>query len=204
MRTAYALLGLVWLIIIVAGVYAFNHKFTGPDSAGVSPAITNSTSTTMTSALSLTSSAFENNGTIPSTYTCDDRRDMNPPLSISGVPEGAKSLVLLMDDPDVPKAVKPDGMFDHWVLFNIPPETREIAAGVTIGVPGVNGAGNNAYTGPCPPPQYEPSTHRYFFKLYALDSELSFKAGVSKAEVEKAMQGHIVAEAQLVGRYKRQ
>lgn len=204
MRTAYALLGFVWLIIIVAGVYAFNRTFTKTNDTGKSP-VNSSLSTSMASStLTLTSSAFGDNGKIPSKYTCDGERDLNPPFSIAGVPEGAKSLAFIMDDPDVPKAVKPDGMFDHWVLFNMPPQTREIASGVTVGAPGKNGAGQNQYTGPCPPPQYEPSEHRYFFKLYALDSELSLKAGASKAEVEKAMQGHIVAQTELVGRYKRQ
>lgn len=204
MRTAYALLGLVWLIIIVSGVYAFNHKFTTSGDTEVNSTITNSTSTPMTSKFMLTSSAFDNNGRIPSTYTCDGKRDMNPPLSISGVSEGAQSLVLIMDDPDVPKVNHPEGTFNHWVLFNIPPGAREIATGVTVGTPGTNGAGNNAYYGPCPPPQYEPSEHRYFFKLYALDAELPLQVGASKADVEKAMQGHIIAQTELIGRYKRQ
>ena len=92
---------------------------------------------------------------------------------------------------------------DHWILFNMPPQTREIASGVTVGVPGKNGAGANQYTGPCPPPQYEPSEHRYFFKLYALDTELPLAAGASKADVEQAMRGHVIAQTELVGRYKR-
>jgi len=103
----------------------------------------------------------------------------------------------------VPKALHADGVFDHWVLFNIPAETREIPEGGSVGVAGANGAGKNAYTGPCPPPQYEPSEHRYIFKLYALDSELPLRAGATKADVEKVMEGHIVAQTELVGRYKR-
>lgn len=154
------------------------------------------------SMLTLTSSAFENGASIPSRFTCDGVQ-VSPPLSISGVPEDAKSLVLIMDDPDVPKALKPDGIFDHWVLFNIPPETREIPEGGFVGVSGANSAGRNTYTGPCPPPQYEPSQHRYFFKLYALDAELLLSAGASKAEVESAMQGHIMAHTELMGVYKR-
>jgi Raf kinase inhibitor-like YbhB/YbcL family protein len=156
----------------------------------------------MATTLVLTSSAFENGTSIPPRFTCDGEQ-VNPPLSISGVPAGAKSLTLIMDDPDVPKALKPDGMFDHWVLFNIPPRTTEIGTAVSVGTAGANGAGKNAYTGPCPPAQYQPNEHRYFFKLYALDRELSLRAGASKADVEKAMQGHIIAETQLLGRYKR-
>jgi len=103
----------------------------------------------------------------------------------------------------VPKALHADGVFDHWVLFNIPAETREIPEGGSVGIAGANGAGKNAYTGPCPPPQYEPSEHRYVFKLYALDSELPLQAGATKADVEKVMEGHIVAQTELVGTYKR-
>jgi len=155
------------------------------------------------STLTLTSSAFAEGASIPSRFTCDGDRSVSPALSIAGVPEGTKSLALIMDDPDVPKALHADGVFDHWVLFNIPADTREIPEGTSVGVAGANGAGKNAYTGPCPPPQYEPSEHRYVFKLYALDSELALQQGATKADVEKAMEGHIVAQAQLVGRYKR-
>lgn len=155
------------------------------------------------STLTLKSPAFEQNAAIPAKYTCDGEQ-VNPPLSISGVPTEARSLVLIMDDLDVPKVLKPDGVFDHWILFNIPPETKEIASGTTVGETGANGAGKNQYTGPCPPKQYEPSTHRYFFKLYALDIELPLEVGATKTQVEKAMQGHILAQAEYVGRYKRQ
>lgn len=154
--------------------------------------------------LTLTSSAFEHNGGIPSGYTCDGDRTKNPPLTIAGVPKGTATLALLVDDPDVPKAVKPDGMFDHWTLFNIPPETTMIGEGEAPGVAGANGAGTNAYTGPCPPPEYEPSEHRYFFKLYALDTSLDLSEGATKVEVERAMEGHILERTELVGRYKRQ
>ena len=202
MRTAYLLLGVLWLIIIAGAAYGFNRGFT---PAGDTGSITNQATTPMaTSTLSLTSTAFENGGLIPAKYTCDEDRMLSPQLSIAGVPAEAKSLVLIMDDPDVPKELKPDGVFDHWVLFNIPPTTTEIPEGGSAGIVGANGAGKNAYTGPCPPPQYEPSEHRYFFKLYALDTELTLQAGASKEEVEKAMQGHVVGEVQLMGRYKRQ
>ena len=154
--------------------------------------------------LTLRSTAFENGGTIPSRYTCDGDRAVNPPLEIRGVPEGTVSLALIMDDPDVPKALRPDGVFDHWVVFNIPPETTTIAEGeIPPGVSGANGAGQNAYTGPCPPPQYKPSEHRYFFKLYALDAMLELVPGATKAEVEAAMEGHIIEKTELVGVYRR-
>ena len=119
-------------------------------------------------ALTLTSSAFKNGEVIPAKYTCDGGRLLSPPLSISSVPEVAKSLVIIMDDPDIPKAVQESRgieAFDHWVLFNIPPETREISEGGTAGTAGLNSAGNSGYTGPCPPPEYEPSEQLYIFKL---------------------------------------
>jgi len=158
-------------------------------------------------ALSLTSSAFENNGSIPSQFTCD-AENVSPPLSILGVPEGTKSLALIMDDPDVPKQLRPDGVFDHWTLFNISPPpaggTTEIMQGESAGTAGANGAGKNEYAGPCPPREYEPSEHRYFFRLYALDTGLDLPEGASKAEILKAMEGHVIAQAELMGKYKRQ
>ncbi|MBV9159402.1 MAG: YbhB/YbcL family Raf kinase inhibitor-like protein [Candidatus Kaiserbacteria bacterium] len=155
-----------------------------------------------TSTFSITSSAFEQNGSIPSQYTCDGDQTP-PPLSISGAPEGTKSFALIVIDPDVPKQVKPDGIFLHWLLFNIPAYTTTIGPTGSIGTSGANGMGKEGYVGPCPPKEYEPSEHRYFFHLYALDTMLGLEAGVSEEEVRQAMEGHIVAEAQLIGKYKK-
>lgn len=152
----------------------------------------------------LTSTAFVDGVAIPSTYTCDGDRLLSPPLSIAGVPADTVSLALIMDDPDVPKVLRPDGVFDHWILFNIPPDTKEIEKGKSAGIHGVNSAGNDAYTGPCPPPQYDPPEHRYIFTLYALDIDLPLVEGASKTAVLGAMQGYIIAQTQLIGRYKRQ
>ena len=149
--------------------------------------------------LKLTSLEFEDGKKIPSKYTCDGD-DVSPPLAITGVPNEAKSLVLIMDDPDVPKSLRPDGMWDHWVVFNILPDTTEIAEGVEPqGVYGKGTSGNLQYHGPCPPDR----EHRYFFKLYVLDTELDLNEGVTKAEVEKAMENHILEQAELVGLYER-
>lgn len=149
--------------------------------------------------MKLTSSAFENNGNIPEKYTCEGE-EVSPPLEISEVPEGAKSLVLLMDDPDVPKNLRPDGMWDHWVVWNMPADTTSIAEGSNpSGVLGKNSAGSTAYQGPCPPD----AEHRYFFKLYALDTELDLPEGSSKADVESAMEGHILEQAELMGKYNK-
>ena len=105
-----------------------------------------------------------------------------------------------MDDPDVPKSIRPDGMWDHWVVFNIPPHVREIKKGkAPEGTPGKGTGGNQDYYGPCPPDR----EHRYFFKLYALDAKLDIPAQSSKKQVEKAMEGHILAKAELMGKYER-
>src|SRR3989338_1289494 len=153
--------------------------------------------------MKLTSPAFENNGLIPSKYTCDSVAPINPPLEISSIPNGTKSFALIVDDPDVPKAIRPDGVFDHWVIFNISPNTANIPESALLGICGNNGTGKTGYVGPCPPTQYEPSEHLYFFRVYALDFELPLKEGASKSEVLAAIDGHILDQAELVGRYKR-
>ena len=154
-------------------------------------------------ALTLTSAAFADGGTIPAKYTCDGDPKLSPPLSFGGVPEGAKSLVLIMDDPDVPKALRPDGVFDHWVLFNIPADTTTIAEDAVVGTPGSNSRGEARYTGPCPPPQYEPREHRYIFKLYALRAPLALSTGATKREVLDALAPLVIEEAELTGHYAR-
>ena len=178
-------------LVIIIGIYVIKIKNVSSPDGGL-----------FMSSLSLTSPAFANGASMPSHFTCDGANS-SPGLSISGVPEGAKSLALTMEDPDVPKILRPDGVFDHWVLFNISPTTTEIAEGGTAGTEGKNGVGNNRYTGPCPPSQYEPSEHRYFFRLYALDTELLLTEKASKADVLKAMEGHIIGQAELVGKYKK-
>lgn len=145
--------------------------------------------------MKLTSSAFENNQSIPSKYTCDGE-DINPPLQISEVPEGAKSLVLIVDDPDAPM-----GTWVHWVVWNIDPsisliEEDDVPEG---GVEGLNDFGKNSYGGPCPPS----GTHHYHFKLYALDKTLELDPSSKKEEVEKAMEGSILDWVELVGLYQR-
>ena len=149
--------------------------------------------------MKLTSSAFDHEGKIPAKYTCDGD-NTSPPLTISDVPSDAKSLVLIMDDPDVPKELKEDGMWDHWVIFNIPVSASDIKEGTEPeGTPGTGTAGNTNYFGPCPPDR----EHRYFFKLYALDTKLDLPESATKQQVEEAMEGHIVANTELMGRYER-
>lgn len=149
--------------------------------------------------MQITSPAFQHNSQIPSKYTCDGE-NINPPLQISDVPQEAQSLVLIMEDPDVPKDLKPDGMFDHWVIYNMPPGTKEIKeAAKPPGKQGVNSAGKNAYAGACPPDR----EHRYFFKLFALSEMLDLPDFADKAMVEEAMDGLVLAEAELIGLYNR-
>ncbi|SRR5581483_7706956 len=149
--------------------------------------------------MKLTSPAFIEGGKIPSKFSCQGE-NVNPELLFKDVPSRTKALVLIVDDPDVPEFVRKDRMYDHWVIYNIPPTTMHIPENSPpLGIQGRNTSGDLGYTGPCPPDR----EHRYFFKLYALDAMLSLAEGASKAEVEKAMQGHIIAEAQLIGRYEK-
>lgn len=145
--------------------------------------------------LKLTSAAFANNGNIPSKYTCQGE-DINPPLNISGIPANAKSLVLIIDDPDAPS-----GTWDHWVVWNISIVTKIEEDSVPMGaVQGVNSFSKNEYGGPCPPPG---NAHRYMHKLYALDATLNLNKNSKKSDVERAMQGHILDQTTLVGVYKK-
>jgi Raf kinase inhibitor-like YbhB/YbcL family protein len=142
--------------------------------------------------MKITSSAFHEGANIPSKFTCDGS-DTSPPLQIAGVPSGAKSLVLIVDDPDAP-----GGLFTHWLVWNIPPQTGSIAEGsAPQGVQGANDFGKSGYRGPCPPP----GTHRYSFKIFALDRELELRSGAKRSQVDAAMKGHVIAQGELVGRY---
>jgi Raf kinase inhibitor-like YbhB/YbcL family protein len=143
--------------------------------------------------LSVMSPTFENNQLIPAKYTCDGD-DVNPPLTIEGVPEGTKTLALIVDDPDCPT-----GTWDHWIVWNIPATASKIAENTIPGNEGMNDFRKRSYGGPCPPS----GTHRYFFKVYALDVKLDLSPTSRKRDVEKAMQGHILAKGELVGLYSR-
>ena len=157
-----------------------------------------------TMSLTITSSAFRHNADIPTRYTCDDE-DMSPPLSWTGVPAGAKSLVLIVDDPDAPDPKAPKMTWIHWVLYNLPPGTTSLAEDVDLEdlpkgtLEGINDWKRTGYGGPCPPV----GRHRYFHKIYALDTMLPDLGRPTKAKLEKAMQGHILAQAELVGGYQK-
>ena len=151
-------------------------------------------------AIKITSAAFIEGGMIPREYTCDGR-DISPHLAWTGAPEETKSLSIICDDPDAPM-----GTWVHWVLFNIPATVDELPQGIPPGTVlengarhGINDFGTFGYGGPCPPG----GTHRYYFKIYALDKELTQEPGTIKADLLKAMEGHILAEGHLMGRYER-
>ena len=144
--------------------------------------------------MKITSSAFQEGGNIPSKFTCDGG-NASPPLQIAGVPSEAKTLVLIADDPDAP-----GGLFTHWLVWNIPPQTNSIAEGsAPKGVQGTNDFGKSGYGAPCPPS----GTHRYYFRVFALDRELTLPAGAKRSQLDGAMKGHVVAQGELMGRYAR-
>lgn len=148
-----------------------------------------------TKGMKITSPAFEHNHLIPDKYTCRGE-EVSVPLRFSGVPEKTQSLALIMDDPDAP-----GGTWIHWLLWNIDPRVTEIKEGLAPAgsVQGLNSSGEAAYQGPCPPS----GRHRYFFKLYALDTRLDLPAGARRAQLEEALSGHVVAQAELIGLYEK-
>lgn len=143
----------------------------------------------------ISSTAFDNNGAIPPRFTCDGQ-DVSPPIQLSGTPPGTASLALIVDDPDAPA-----GTWVHWVVWNIDPSVTNIPEGEVPrgGLEGLNDFGRQSYGGPCPPS----GKHRYFFKVYALNRALQLTGRSTKAALEKAMKGHVIAQAQLVGLYSR-
>ena len=151
--------------------------------------------------LSISSAAFSEGARIPEQYTCDGK-DISPPLSWSDPPEGTKSFALICDDPDAPM-----GTWDHWLIYNIPADSEGLSEAVPTdesltdgSMHGLNTWGNTSYGGPCPPPG---DPHRYFFKLYALDTMLALTSDINKDSLESAMKDHILAEAQLMGTFSR-
>jgi len=154
--------------------------------------------------LTLSSSVFRHNADIPPRYTCDDE-DMTPPLAWAGVPAGTRSLVLIVDDPDAPDPNAPKMTWVHWLLYNLPPDTTSLAEDLMSEdlpagtLEGINDWKRPGYGGPCPPV----GRHRYFHKLYALDTLLPDLGRPTKSALENAMQGHILAQAELIGLYQR-
>jgi len=144
--------------------------------------------------IKVSSSAFTEGGSIPPKFTCDGE-DTSPPLKIEGIPENAKAVVLIVDDPDAP-----GGLFTHWLLWNIDPKTTSLEEGkAPAGMSGSNDFSKSAYGGPCPPS----GTHRYYFKGFALDQQLQLRAGAKRKEIDSAIKGHVIGQGELMGRYSK-
>jgi len=186
MKKQFIFLFIILCIILAGGFWWLNSRPALPSKSPV---------TTQIDPMQIISPAFLNNQNIPSKYTCDGE-GINPPLEFKEIPPNAQSLVLIVDDPDAP-----NGTWVHWTLWNIDPATISIAENSVPpkAIAGQTSSGQNIYGGPCPPS----GTHRYFFKLYALDSKLSVTSFSFKEDLEKAMQGHIISQAELVGLYSR-
>jgi Raf kinase inhibitor-like YbhB/YbcL family protein len=146
-------------------------------------------------AFALETSAFDNAQAIPSRHTCEGE-DVSPPLRWTNVPEGTRSLALVVDDPDAP-----GGIFTHWIAWGLGPEADGLGEGEPAPSEGQNDFGTTGYRGPCPPPGH--GRHRYVFRLYALDAERELAAGAAKAELEQAIEGDVLMTAELVGTYER-
>ena len=189
MPRRFQVLTCLLIVLALPGCASRSQLVTTPSQANTVPA-----------ELKLTSVAFTEGQPIPRVYTCDGV-NISPPLEWSGVPKTAKTLAIVCDDPDAP-----GGMWVHWVIYNLPadniglvenlPATENLKAG---GFQGKNDFGKTEYGGPCPPS----GTHHYFFRVYALDSELPLKGGATKADLMKVMEGHIVLQGQLIGTYRR-
>lgn len=144
--------------------------------------------------MQIESPVFKHEQTIPQRYTCEGE-NVSPPLVFKNLPKGVKTLALIVDDPDAPH-----GTFDHWIVWNLPANSSGLGEGAVVLHQGNNSYGIPQYRGPCPPPG---KPHRYFFKLYALDVELNLKEGIDKKDLEKAIEGHILAKTEMIGMYKR-
>ncbi len=191
MRQAFTLLGITTLIVSIGAFVALSNRVEAPHD------VIPNTQSPMT----LSSPVFTEGGRIPSKYTCD-AENINPELHIANVPEGTQSLVLVMDDPDIPESVKKErgvDVIDHWVLYNIPPEITVIPEGSAPGTQGLNTRGEAAYRGPCPPDR----EHRYFFRLYALSGTLNFIQTPTLREVEDAAKSMMIEQTTFMGRYER-
>jgi Raf kinase inhibitor-like YbhB/YbcL family protein len=155
-------------------------------------------------ALKITSPAFEPGGAIPSKYTCEGK-DTSPALAWSGAPANTKTFALIVDDPDAPDPAKPQRVYVHWVVYNIPASVSSLAENASKralpkgAVQGKNDWGKAEYGGPCPPI----GRHRYFFKLYALDTALTGMSSPTKSDLERAMNGHVVESAEIIGTYEK-
>ncbi len=194
MRAAWMLQGIGYLILGIAIYFVIKETSMSKNE------IINDNKTPMNDkSIIVRSPAFAHEEFIPSKYTCDGE-NISPPIAIDNIPKETISIVLIMEDPDVPKNIREDGMWNHWVVFNIPPSSGRIGEGEEPnGVHGITTSNTLKYEGPCPPD----GEHRYFFKVYALDSILRLNEGATKDEVLETMKGHILSTGELIGKYAR-
>lgn len=193
MRAAWALQGIGYLILGVI-IFIAIQKNTPPPTPEAALISANPTPPMNDQKFLIRSPAFQNEQRIPGKYTCDGD-DISPPLAIENIPEKTASMVLLVEDPEAT-----NGTWDHWLIFNIPRDVTRIGENsIPIGTEGNTSWGNTGYGGPCPPN----GNHRYYFKIYALDTTLRLNQGAPKEEVFEAMKGHIIAESELMGTYER-
>ena len=193
MRHAFTLLGIMTLVVSVGAFIAFRNTVDAPSNLSIN------TKTPMS--LTLMAPAFADGESIPIKYTCD-AENVSPELHIGNVPEGTQSLMLVMDDPDIPESIKKERgveTIDHWVLYNIPPNVGVLPEWVALGKEGVNSRGVTGYMGPCPPDR----EHRYFFRLYALSETMNFLKPPMLHEVEAEAQKILIETTTLMGRYER-
>ncbi len=201
-----ARIGLVPFVFVLSLACGRAQRGNTDTGTSVTPSATGTDSISRRQKVSLeiTSTAFKQAGAIPARYTCEGD-DASPPLAWSGAPAGTKSLAMIVDDPDAPDPAKPQRVYVHWVVYNIPAGTTSLQEnaskkGLPAGaVQGKNDFGKNAYGGPCPPI----GRHRYFFKLYALDTELTGLSNATKADVLGATEGHVLASGELMGTYQK-
>jgi Raf kinase inhibitor-like YbhB/YbcL family protein len=197
------------VILLPLAVACGKSKSATTDTAAVitnvgRPKDTSGPANTVPMIFNLASSAFDPNASMPAKYTCEGT-NISPPLAWSGAPASAKSYALIVEDPDAPDPAKPTRVVSHWVVYNIPASTTKVAENASkTGMPagsaqGSNERGTQGFMGPCPPI----GRHRYFFKLFALDTELTGLNNPKKADVEKAIQGHVVGTGELIGTYQK-
>ena len=201
MRNAYSLLGLAFFVMFVGVYFVLEKTIELPEKVVPDDVIIPEEIPSIDMALRLTSPAFEEDGSIPSKYTCDGE-NVNPELRVSEVPEGTQSLVLVMDDPDIPESVKKNmgiEKFDHWVLYNIPADTTVIKEASSVGFEGLTSRGSQGFVGSCPPD----GEHRYIYRLYAVSGTLNFIKAPTLDEVEVAAKGMSIETTTLTGRYTR-
>lgn len=201
MKTKYISLGLLFIGIIAFAIFANQPARERTFSSATLPPLSSTTPV-----FTLTSAEFKDDGMLPRKYTCDAGNAEPPELLISSAPEGTKSFILIVEDPDIPDAIKQKNNLDtfvHWVFYNIPGDTTAIRRGTTPGEWGITSANGTDYIPPCPPSEYNPNEHRYVFSLYALNNTISLGSAASAPQLRTLMSPYLLAEARIVGRYSR-